>query len=756
MEFKQIFGKDPYPHQEETFKALEKGSSVILRAPTGSGKSEAVFIPFVKLRGSSLAGRMIYALPMRSLVNSLADRFKDICKKNCLDLEVKIQHGQRQESLFFDSQCIVATLDQIISAYACAPLSLPVRFGNIPAGAVTSSFIIFDEIHTFAPQLGLQCCLLIAERLSQLGLPFVIMSATLPTEFMFSIANRLRAQVIEAKEGDIPIRSQRKVTLHLKLNEELSPSQVINLFEESQGRLIVVCNTVERATKIYQNIKDKIEPKPILLHSRFFDKEREEKERKINELFKQNCGQKAILIATQVIEVGMDISCDLMLSELSPVDSLIQRAGRCARWGGEGKIFIFGIPHHAPYDRSIINSTIKAIVKRNGEKLTWPIEKEMVDEVLGNFFKKYSQNQAGSKVIMLLSQAAFEGKPFLAEKAVREEMFIEVSIHNNPAQLRNKIFMLPKCRLRPYVMKKYFEDQKPPIWKVEVDRAYENDYSLRIELIRVKSSQDIIANNFYIISSDFAACDPELGLTLGQKGTPLDVDAAEGNKLEPQFDEIPNETWEDHSRRTIDAFEKYIFPQEEYTFNKLLSWLGRNQQEIRDLLRLILALHDLGKLTEEWQKTAGATSIFLAHSGKRDKANFPIHATISAYVIGDYLKNKWGPILGDSAYYALAHHHSVRATKIPRYKLQDGWFEEINKVLDRYVGIKFSYNDVKAFERQLSSTSLSSPIPAFEKEKRYTTYILFSRWLRLADRKALEIARSEMVGENKNIWFKLC
>lgn len=744
MNFKQILEKEPYPHQVETFTILEKGKSVILRAPTGSGKSEAVFIPFLELRGKSLPKRMLYSLPMRCLANTLADRFKRIFP----DLDVKVQHGKRMESLLFESACIVATLDQIISSYACAPLSLPVRFGNIPAGAVASSFMVFDEIHTFAPHLGLQCCLLIAERMSKLGIPFAIMSATLPTNFMFTIANRLRAEIIEADEGKIPTRLKRKVTLHSKINEELTADHILNFYEMSQGKMIVVFNTVERAIENFQALKGKTKAVPILLHSRFFDKDREQKERMVEKLFGQESGGRAILIATQVIEVGLDISCDLMLSELSPVDSLIQRAGRCARWGGEGKIVVFGIPHHAPYDKSIIDLTYQSMIKINGERLTWEIEKKMVDEVLGDFFEKYSQSEAGSKAMVFLSEAAFEGKPSIAEKAVRKDMSLEVSIHNDPAQLGNKIFMIPKCRLHSYVLREFFNCIKPTIWKVEVDRTYENDYFPKVDFIPIKYPNDIIANNFYIINNNNAAYDPEIGLVLGSRGMPLDVQEIEGKNLDPQFNVIPYETWSDHSQRTIEAFGKYIFPEEEYAFLKLSSWLEKSPQNIMNLVRLIMALHDLGKLNEDWQKAVGAKSIFLAHSGKTDATNLPIHATISAYVLSDYLKNDWGPILGDSAYFALAHHHSVRAVKVPRYKLQEGWYEEVNNVLIKLVGIKIPYCVVKNFEKQSSSTSLPSPLPAFEKEKRYTTYILFSRWLRLADRKAIEIAKSEL-GKNE-------
>ena len=61
--YKSVTNNDPYPHQVDTYKALKEGQSVILRAPTGSGKSEAAFIPYLSLRGKSVPNRMTYVLP---------------------------------------------------------------------------------------------------------------------------------------------------------------------------------------------------------------------------------------------------------------------------------------------------------------------------------------------------------------------------------------------------------------------------------------------------------------------------------------------------------------------------------------------------------------------------------------------------------------------------------------------------------------------------------------------------------------------
>ncbi|MEO0294275.1 MAG: hypothetical protein ABIN61_08680 [candidate division WOR-3 bacterium] len=93
--------------------------------------------------------------------------------------------------------------------------------------------------------------------------------------------------------------------------------------------------------------------------------------------------------------------------------------------------------------------------------------------------------------------------------------------------------------------------------------------------------------------------------------------------------------------------------------------------------------------------------------------------------------------MGDAAFFAIAHHHSVRATKVPEYRLCDGWFDEVDKLLSE-LGIKFDLKYVKNFEVQDSPTTLSDHFPAFEKEKCYNLYVILSRALRLADRRAVE------------------
>ena len=89
---KALDGKSPYPHQLETAKMLSQGKSVVLRAPCGSGKTEACYVS-LSLGKEILPNRLIYSLPTRALVDEIANRIKEgICKIEP-SYSVSAQHG---------------------------------------------------------------------------------------------------------------------------------------------------------------------------------------------------------------------------------------------------------------------------------------------------------------------------------------------------------------------------------------------------------------------------------------------------------------------------------------------------------------------------------------------------------------------------------------------------------------------------------------------------------------------------------------
>jgi CRISPR-associated endonuclease/helicase Cas3 len=116
--------------------------------------------------------------------------------------------------------------------------------------------------------------------------------------------------------------------------------------------VLVICNTVERALAVYRAIKGlKIsgseerlfdDDHVLLLHSRFRGHERASWQDRLNAFEKGADGQSGarIIVATQVIEAGVDLSASVLYTELCPLPSLIQRLGRCARRAGQvGRAF---------------------------------------------------------------------------------------------------------------------------------------------------------------------------------------------------------------------------------------------------------------------------------------------------------------------------------------------------------------------------------------------------------------------------------
>ncbi|MGC8961778.1 MAG: CRISPR-associated helicase Cas3', partial [Candidatus Bathyarchaeia archaeon] len=284
--FNIVCGGHPYKHQEEAVEKILAGRSVIIRAPCGSGKTEACFIPFLLAAGRSLPGRLVYSLPMRALVDDVAERLKEKVGRLGAPLSVSCQHGTNPEDPFFKSDIIVATIDQTIGAYCCTPLSLPAFLGNIPAGAITTAFLCFDEVHTYDHLLGLQSVLNLIDGHERLGLPFVVMSATLPDSFIEWFENR-GVEVIEGRDEYVPYRKNRRVRVEWN-PRVLSQEEALNAIP-GNGRVMIVCNTVSRAQGIYRKISEKLRKEGIpifILHSRFLPEDRKKIENNMKAIFK--------------------------------------------------------------------------------------------------------------------------------------------------------------------------------------------------------------------------------------------------------------------------------------------------------------------------------------------------------------------------------------------------------------------------------------------------------------------------------------
>jgi Predicted helicases len=95
-----------------------------------------------------------------------------------------------------------------------------------------------------------------------------------------------------------------------------------------------------------------------------------------------------ILVGTQAIEVGIDFNIDNLYTEISPIDSLIQRIGRVGRRSGNANVYVFGIENELPYHKKLIENTqdilsdIDKINLNNINKVTEVIDKVYTENVI--------------------------------------------------------------------------------------------------------------------------------------------------------------------------------------------------------------------------------------------------------------------------------------------------------------------------------------------------------------------------------------
>lgn len=343
---------DLYEYQKDAMNIDYYG---IISAPCGRGKTEAALLAALKILENYKKNRIIFALPTQITSNAMYVRMKNIFGEENVgiyhgmsrfihDEENNLEREEIQAQVYdekvFSKPVIVTTIDHLIYSLVHGYKQADFALGNI-----LNSVVIFDEIHYYENHT-LRYILDCFEILRDLHIPHIAMSGTLPN-FILKRLDDSGYGFIEDEEGMNfnPFIIKRESSI---IFDQLD--RIEKLYKDCKNQIIIL-NTVKRAQEMFRSLKDRVKDEDLyLLHSQFTFYDRWEKEREIKELE----GKRPwIIVSTQVIEISVDVSCDVMHTELAPIDAIGQRGGRLNRKGkhhaNEHILYLYEPEDHKPY-----------------------------------------------------------------------------------------------------------------------------------------------------------------------------------------------------------------------------------------------------------------------------------------------------------------------------------------------------------------------------------------------------------------------
>jgi CRISPR-associated endonuclease/helicase Cas3 len=367
MRFEEFFtratGKPPYGYQA---RLAAGGLPPVLAVPTGAGKTGIILAwLWRRLHGPdpvAVPRRLVYALPQRALVEQVADQAREWLGNLRVDVPLHVVMGgagQTQGQWRLDLHrpaVVVGTVDSLVSkalnrGYGISRATYPVDFALVTNGAhwVVDEVQLCPESTTTLRQL--------AAFAGSFGTaePFGLtcMSATLPEGLLDTVdhpAPRPDEVVQIAADdwsGELAVRLAATRTVRRLPAEPGAYDAVADAVRERHrpGTLtLVVANTVEAARSIYLALPDG-PVRRTLLHSRFRAVERD---RLVAGLRADPAGAGRIVVATQVVEAGLDLDAAVLVTEAAPWLSLVQRAGRCNRAGRTPDAELWWLPPARP------------------------------------------------------------------------------------------------------------------------------------------------------------------------------------------------------------------------------------------------------------------------------------------------------------------------------------------------------------------------------------------------------------------------
>lgn len=361
---------------------LNRPALLIIESTMGDGKTEAALLVAETLGRRVGHEGMYIGLPTQATSNQMLGRVEAFLERNSAPANLQLVHGDAILSKRFEGLRLRAIYGRdaqannvaaevwfsqskrsLLATYAVGTIDqallgvMQTRHAFVRLFGLAGKTVVLDEVHAYDAYTS-EILFRLVEWLSVLGSTVVILSATLPRLRRERLIAAYGASVpsLEAPYPRItagmrnqeaismptePSRPAQEIALHRHADDTAAIARHLAQMLDAGGTAAWICNSVGRAQAAFvelQRLRDSgdlpAHTALNLLHSRFLRKDRQIGEQRAEALYGPRSVARpahGILVGTQVLEQSLDLDFDVMISDLCPIDLLLQRAGRLHR-----------------------------------------------------------------------------------------------------------------------------------------------------------------------------------------------------------------------------------------------------------------------------------------------------------------------------------------------------------------------------------------------------------------------------------------